>query len=294
MQGFYTVVKYFPDINREEGFGVGLILTNSKTSESFVKFSKERIRRINSAFDIVKSKLIELLITELEKKNFTQEYIDYLSKYENGTIRYTSPKIIVAEDFKHKFDELYLRLIADYKELNFESRLTNKTIRLGSSFRKILISDSCINEKLNIDYRFKDNELNTLLFKNTNIDFIGGNGSIFCGEIIDLANEEDSIKRNFYKTITLFEAIEKTYQKIKRFNPKDCKILIRKDQADMEENTEYMTILEGWSKNANYDLLIEKDLEKFVEKIRKQIIDKNIISFEDWSKKFKQEISFHE
>lgn len=284
MKGYYTIIKYYPDIQKNEGFGIGLILIEL-SGEVHIKSSTQRINRINSAFGINKSKLLEIALKEITKDKGKIDLIriNYLSKYENGIIRYDVPKVVIADNLSEKFEILYEKFVADYNELTEPNKI--KKIRLGSRFRMKLESDYYIKDRVSINYSFDKNALTNFFFNNTSIDFIGGNGNIFCGEILNLDNEENTIKQNFHKTISIFDALEKKYSKIGKFDPRDCKILLDKKQVEKKESAQYMDILNTWHKTANYDLIIEDKLDNFVDRIRNQIRENNIIPFDEWNRK---------
>lgn len=291
MKTHFSIIKYHPDSNREEGFGIGLILTDAKSAKSYVKFSIDRVKRINSAFGIKRSLLVDLVIKDLEKKDFDFRYLDYLSKYENGTIRYTSPKIVVTTHLMQKFDELYKKFIADIKEKDGSDKLHLKRKDIRRTIKNSLKADAIISSRLNIGYKFENNILTRLIFPGVEIDYIGGNGSIYCGEIINLDFEESTVQNHLYKTLTLFEAFDRTFRKINKFEPEDCKMIISKEQAEEEENSDYMAILENWHKRAGYELLIKNNIVDITDSIKRQVEEKNIIPFVEWSKKLKEDKS---
>ena len=212
MKGYLSIVKYYPDTNRDEGFGIGLILISENIEISLKKVSSERIKRINSAYGIKKSSLIDLAVEEIMEKDFNKKILDYNSVYENGNIRYSKPQIIESNDLYKKFEELYNKFAADYYEENFEDEsIQTRGVfeRLGSQLRKKLKSNKIINERLNVGYDFKDNSISKFLIGSSKIDFIGGNGSVYAGEIINLDLSEEALQRNLFKIITLFEALKK-------------------------------------------------------------------------------------
>lgn len=292
MKGYLTTIKYYPDNNRPEGFGIGLIVCTENGSESYVKFSAHRLKRINSAFGLKKSKLIELVFEDYSSKAFDFNSLEYMSLYEQGNIRFSKPKILITENLRDKFTELYKKYVADYAELEDSDILLKKTTpqKIGSKLRSKFKKNVHINQRLNIGYNFKNNLLGNFLIGNTQIDFIGGNGSIFCGEIINLDVNEESIQKNLFKTITLFEAIKETYNKHNKFDPKDCKFLVLKEHAENKENAEYMDTLNTWHNKADYDLLIKNSLDEFENKISAIVENKNIKKYEEWVREFEMEL----
>lgn len=287
MKAYFSILKYYPDNNREDGFSIGLILTRSKGADAILKFSNERIRRINNAFGIKKSKLIELTLLDLQSRDFSKESLDYLSVYENGNLRFTKPQIIVSNDLKINFDELYSKYVADYYEDDYLKNIDMKfstSPRIGQFLRKRFKSNQVLNSRLNIGYDFKDNYLSNFLIGNANIDFIGGNGAVFSGEIINLELSEDSLQKSLFKTITLFEALEKTYKALNRFDPSNCKLLVLEEQALNPDKATYMDKLSTWQQKAGYELIIRKKISDFESDIQKEVYSKNIKKFEEWVK----------
>lgn len=289
MKANISIIQYFPDTNREEGFGIGLILSSGNLS--LVKVSSERIKRINTAYGLDKSKLIELAIDDITNKTYSAKSLEYLSVYENGNIRYSTPQILETENLEHKFLELYSKYAADYYEDEFIGKVDNSRkfqSRLGSSLRKIFQSNSVLNSKLNIGYNFKNNSISKFLIGNPNIDFIGGNGTVFSGEIINLDLNEESLQRSLNKTITMFEALDKSFSNMNRFDAKDCKLLVLEEQAMNPEKAEYMEILNTWHVKAGYDLIVKPELKDFEETITEVVNKKNIIRFDDWLNNIQQ------
>ncbi len=287
MKGYLSIIKYYPDNNRDEGFGIGLILISEEGKISLIKFSSERIKRINSAYGIKKSALIDLAVENISLKRFDKKTLDYNSVYENGNIRYSEPQIIDANDLSNKFNELYSKFVADYYEENFQTSSVQKreiSERLGGQLRKKLQSSVTINERLNIGYDFKENSINRFLIGSSKIDYIGGNGAIYAGEIINLDLSEEALQKNLFKTITLFEAFEKSFPK--RFSPNECKMLVLERQANDPDKADYMDKLNTWNKKANYGLVVKSDLNDFQKLIEKEVEEKNIIRFDEWVKKY--------
>lgn len=285
MKGYFTIIKYYPDNNRDEGFGIGLILISEDAEISFSKISSERIRRINSAYGIKKSSLIDLVLKNISQKKFDKKFLEYLSIYENGNIRYSKPQMIDTEDLSKKFDELYVQIVADYYEENFENLSVLKreiSERLGKQLRNKLQSSAKIYQRLNIGYDFKENSIGKFLIGSLKIDYIGGNGTVYAGEIINLDLSEEALQKNLFKIITLFEALEKSFPR--RFSPSECKMLVLEKQARDPEKADYMEKLNTWNKKANYGLVIKPDLEDFKNLIENEVDEKNIKRFNEWVK----------
>ncbi|MHB9011835.1 MAG: hypothetical protein ACYC49_06350 [Ignavibacteriaceae bacterium] len=285
MKGYLSIIKYYPDTNRDEGFGIGLILISEDAELSLNKISYDRIKRIDSAYGIKKSSLIDIAVDEITKKPISKKTLDYNSVYENGNIRYSKPQIIDSEDLSKKFNELYLKFVADYYEENFENTLMLKREipeRLGRKLRHKLSTSNLASTRLNIGYDFKDNSIGKFLIGSSKIDFIGGNGTVYAGEIINLDLNEESLQRNLFKTITLFEALEKSFPN--RFSSSECKMLVLASQANNPDKGGYMDKLNTWNKKAGYGLVIKSSLDDFQKVIENDIQIKNIKRYDEWVK----------
>jgi hypothetical protein len=66
MKTWFTTVKYAPNPDREEYFGIGLIMVSPESSAVQVRFSRERVNRINRALGIEKSSLLESAMQQTE------------------------------------------------------------------------------------------------------------------------------------------------------------------------------------------------------------------------------------
>lgn len=281
MKGFYSIIKYYPDINRDEGFGIGLHLISEDQSFNKIQFSEKRIKRINNAYNLKKTFLLESTLNDFKQTLLDKNKIDYLSVYSNGMIRFTKPQIIVTESFDEKFPLLYNKFIADYSEDGFDSsseNLKRYPKYISNKFRSSLKSNSVIEKSLDIGYEFKEIPL---LLGNPKIDYIGVNGKIYAGEIFDFEQTDESVQKNFNKTITLFDAFEKLYPE--NFEPSECKFLVLTEQAKKKEYNVYMDVLNSWNTKAQYGILIKDSLEDFHSVIESDVSTMNIKKFKKWS-----------
>lgn len=277
MKGFYSIIKYYPDINRDEGFGIGLHLISEDHSFNKFQFSEKRIKRINSAYNLKKSFLLNTTLNDFKQTALDKKTIDYLSVYSNGMIRFSKPQIIVTESFEEKFPFLYKKFIADYSEEGFDSssdNLKRSQKNITNKFRSSLKSNSVIEKSLDIGYEFKEI---LLLLGNPKIDYIGVNGKIYAGEIFNFDQSDESVQKNFNKTITLFDTFERLYPEI--FEPSECKFLVLSDQAKNKEYSKYMDALNSWHTKAKYGILIKNTLEEFQSIIEHDVKTKKIIKF---------------
>jgi len=281
---YFSIIKYYPDTVRSEGFGIGLIILNEEDSYYRIKISDERLKRINKIFGIKKSPLLDYILEDLRENHVGFSKLKLLSIYENGVIQFSHPKMISSEDIDERFNYYYDKFVADYNELPINlsnDNAPNNIKRPGYKLRNHFKKSKFINDHLNIGYKFEGSKIADYFVDVPKIDFIGGNGSIFAGELINLETSEETFQENLSRIITLYRALEKSFLKL--FIPNECKILLLQDQVNNSPNAElYMDKLQTWHKNVGFDLMIKDTVVDFSNEIEKTIHDKDIIKFEDW------------
>jgi len=123
MKAFLSIIKYYPDTHREDSFSIGLIIPPIDDFPGEIRISQQRIQRINIAFGLKASILLTNYFESISIVDFTYDKLVYLSKYENGSIRFSEPKAVILNDNKQSFNDLYLKLVADKSELNHDHSL---------------------------------------------------------------------------------------------------------------------------------------------------------------------------
>lgn len=281
MKAYYSIIKYFPVPERDDAFSIGLIIICPDNDICFRKISDERIKRVNSAFGVKKSLLVENTVNGIRNHDFSLEEIERLSVYENGVIRYTTPKIVISENIQNTFDDLYLKLVSDFKDPERKS-VVSERISVRKQVRNLMKADNEISRRLSIGYRFeKQEKVSRFLFSSTEVDFIGGNGALYCGEVPDLEQNPESLEKNLNKTFVLFDVFNRVFSPTNQFQPRDCKIIIDREQADNSENSKALEKIENWHKDFGYDLLIGEP-QQIIGTIKKQISERNVRPFDEW------------
>lgn len=283
MKGYFSIVKYYPSSLIEDGFSIGLIVVSDDKSGFLFKVSTERINRIKKAYGVKQSELLEFAIEELKNSKLDYNKLKFRSIYENGILRYTEPKPFVYTDINIEFNKLFELLVLgeDKDETSQPKKLTSS--KLKNYFRKILLDDNKIKKSVNISYDFKDDQVSNLLIGKYHISFIGANGEIYAGELIDFSLSELSIQQNLFKTLAIFEALEKTYPE--NFAPEACNFLVVENDYLNSNNKQYLQTLKNWKNKAGYNLLVSKRIEDFIPQIRDDVEKKSIIPYTEWINK---------
>lgn len=276
---YYSIIRYFPNTLNDEGFAIGLIITDEQGLQFKFDISYEKIKRINSIMGIQKSRLLESFFNYLKSSNLDKKKLNYLSIYENGSLRYTPPKILSTDsnDFESLF-EVYFRQFVTVKKVEFGDRQKFSTSRISHKFKTSLRDNSNIKERLNLDYDLKNSNLSNYFISTSKIDFVGVNGNIFAGEFLDLNNSEETVGAKLNQTIAAFKTFEENFPD--NYAPEECKILLLQEQFDNKK--EYVEKLEAWSNSAGYSLFIRPSLEQFSYSIEEIVKRKNINRFDEW------------
>jgi len=298
MKKWFTTVKYAPNPDREEYFGIGLIMVSPESSAVQVRFSRERVNRINRALGIEKSSLLESAMQQAEGLSKSREPVDlkhleYLSVYENGVIRYAAPKpLVIAHDnpdeslddlMARRFDRLYQKLIADKEENN--TRIS-RGHALATAFRRIAKDNFDFQRYLNIDYKLDSAELQTeILLPEIRLDFIGGNGSIYCGHFLNLNASGSTLSENISKTISLYDCLNKLYGSFEQNSKKEQKIILDKKQAEQKGAKQALNLIELVTDNKPYEIVQVSDTRKFMNEVLEEAKLLGVEPFSSWIKK---------
>ena len=288
MKTYFTTVKYAPNPDRDEFFGIGLIMVSPESGAVKVRFSRERVTRINRALGIDKSSLLESAIQQTEglaksRESVDVKHLEYLSVYENGVIRYTAPKqLVIAHDnpdesaddlLEQRFDRLYNKLIADKQE-KIEKNRSKGRHTLATAFRRMAKDDFDFQRYLNIDYKLDSAELQTeILLPEIRLDFIGGNGAIYCGHFLNLNASGSTLSENISKTISLYDCLNQLYGAGK----KEQKIILDKKQAEQKGAKQALNFIDLVTDNKPYEVVLVSDTRQFMDDVLEEAQNKGFV-----------------
>ena len=298
MKNWFTTVQYAPNPDREEYFGIGLMMVSPEIGTAQVRFSRERVNRINRVFGIDKSSLLESAMRQAEGFVKSQDALDvkhleYLSVYENGVIRYTAPKpLVIAHDnpeesaadlVEQRFNRFYHKLIDDKQEKRTNSSGSNNAF--ATAFRRMAKKNFDFQHYLNIDYKLESEELQTeILLPEIRLDYIGGNGSIYCGHILNLNAGESTLSENISKTISLYDCINKLFGTNTHKGNKAQKIILDKKQAEQKKAKQALNFIELVTDNKPYEVVQVSDTRQFMNDVLTEVKEKGVVPFSSWIK----------
>ena len=297
MKTWFTTVKYAPNPDREEYFGIGLILVSPEIGAVKVRFSRDRVTRINRALDIEKSSLLESAMHQAEGLAKSREpldikHLEYLSVYENGVIRYATPKpLVIAHDnpdesaddlLEQRFDRLYHKLIADKEEDG--AKRESKGSALGTIFRQKARVNRQLSTHLDIGYNVQHvHELNSsILLPEVRLDFIGGNGSIYCGHFLDLHVSESTLSKNISETLNLYECLNHYYNTGQQSGKKEQKLILDKNQYGSKGASKALEMIRLITKDKPYELKEVEDINRFMCEVQEEVQSMNVEPFTTW------------
>jgi hypothetical protein len=297
MKTYFTIVQYAPNPHREEYFGIGLVMVSPESGEVIVRFSRNRINRINNALNIRKSSLLESAVQKIELFEKAPEALDvkrleYLFAYENGVIRFTFPKPLVfdvesgtspSEVMAQRFDRLYIKLIDDGRETRSQSLRGQEP---GAKFRKCAKLSRELGAYLDIGYKFStdDFEADTLI-PDITVDFIGGNGALYCGNFINLKLQPATVQKNIAETQFLYKVLLSLFDGEGEHMHPECKIIIDDKQLDDRQAKQAMHSIERSVNGELYTLQRVPDMKRYVESVLEEVKARNVEKFTSWIKK---------
>ena len=221
MNSYYSIL--YASINPviQDKVSIGLILTGENAV--YFDYSKEKLSYLNrlfpkSAYNLLKDALknIELIVGETQKnekindlglsfkslkdKMFSQQYVAYLSRYNQNLLRFSEPKHIDIEPTRAYFNTLFEKYI--FKAHHEEKK---KGIDINSIVKNKLFPR--INERVNINKELTIEDIDTLVMP-VNIDFIGKNGNPVAGKTINFESRNYDLKAHFNDIISLIQAFD--------------------------------------------------------------------------------------
>lgn len=251
MKSFYSIVRFINNSLTNENLAVGMVVISGK--DVFYKFSADKVnlvKKINplncSLLEYTLDKIKSFIDDEILSKKplfsdltFNVEYLERLSIYNNGFLKFDRPSGINMFFDKEKFDDFFKR----YIELNIE--IPPKPIidrSFTNAINKAFIEP--LKDKIDINYKMKKGLIPNLFF-DYKLDGIGINGVIYTVKSIDLNAEPPLDKLN-----TQVTDLESLNHRIDLFGRGRLHI-------KPEENKHYLVVDNYLGKKASYKKLYE-------------------------------------
>jgi len=250
MKSFYSIVRFINNSLSNENIAVGMIVISGK--DVFYRFSSDKlnlVKKINplniSLLEYTLDKIKYFIENEILSNKplfsdltFNVEYLERLSIYNNGFLKFDKPSGINMSFDNEKFDGFFKR----YIELNIE--IPAKPI-IDRSFTNAVnkVFSEPLKNKIDINYKMKKGIIPNLFF-DYKLDGIGMNGVIYTVKSIDLNAELPIDKLN-----TQVTDLESLNHRVDLFG--------KKLKLQPEANKHYLVVDKYLGKKASYKNLYE-------------------------------------
>jgi len=221
MKPFYSVLYLKSESISDEKIAVGMLLNADQ--KPLFDYSEDKLKVASKIIDSEAVDSVEKLLNNIKRKvdslskdknqkeafdvdPFTNSYFDYLNRYSNNLILYSKPAENIGDFKLEDFDSLF-KLLVD-KNYGFEEKEP-------VTFRKKVeetLRTSRVSERLDIRYRVPKDRVKSIL-RSHEVDYIGANGKIYSGNVIDTTTDHYTIENKVYQIRALIEGlIELSYQ----------------------------------------------------------------------------------
>jgi|SRR6056297_1538057 len=274
MKSFYAILYATINPVIQEQIGIGLILTGKDAV--YFNYSPDKLRHIksfypNSAYQLLKDSLkniqntvnqtiekkevdaLNLKVEGLKDKVFTQEYIDYLARYNKNLLTFSRPKQIDIEPNEHYFNKLFEKYI-----FKTEKEEIIKEIRITDVVRKNLYPK--IEKRVNLDKELSKNEIDTLWMP-VNVNFIGQNDDAVIGKAIDFQKRNYTIEAELGHLAALIKAFDD--------KKKHAKYYVMADEPDKKLDKQHI-LWKDIAKTNYIDMVPTNEIDKIAEYIEEK------------------------
>jgi len=225
MKTFYSIIRITPNNISGDNVSIGILLFDGIKFNYYFSDKKRRIaaklldeniidldfivKQFALRFDEINEDSKDLKLFSRFDNLRDLSYFEYLNKYSNGLIQFSSP--ILVNDDSNQFDlEKLANLVFD------ESLLKSKPIEdVKSVEAEKIITDKLINpvkDKIHTFYKFSTANLQSIFFP-FEMDCIGKNGSLIGAKYLPFDKTKQSLDNSLSHYITLISTLANTYNK---------------------------------------------------------------------------------
>ena len=215
MKPYYSVLYLKSESVSDEKIAVGMFLDTDR--KPLFNYSEEKLKAASKIIDSEAVDSVERLLKNVKKKvdslskdknqkeafdvdPFTKSYFDYLNRYSNNLILYSKPAENIGDFKLEDFDSLFKLLVdnnygSEVKETRTFRKKVEETLRA-----------SRVSERLDIKYRVPKNRVKSIL-RSHEVDYIGANGKIYSGNVIDTSTDHYTIENKVYQVRALIDGL---------------------------------------------------------------------------------------
>lgn len=228
MKSFYTLIKVRTNQLSGDSLTIGVVVFNEFKFK--VQFSNQKISTAKSLVDI-DNKFFNLIIKEIKMKlessnndfdlykngllnvdhKFNDTYFDYVARYSNGIIEFTTPKFISLKDPDKEFSKIFSMFVD--KSIFINDLITEKKVIEENFQRKIKTNlIDRVEEKVHTNIKL-DHDVIPTLINTFELDCVGKNGVLIGAKSISFNQSKDTIHKNLNTYISIIAHLSKKYHK---------------------------------------------------------------------------------
>lgn len=235
MKTFYTILSFNikPEINERLSIALIMIcgekvffryspyklsiiqkLTNKETlkaTQTYLKLIEEAVYSKKAFYS--KADLLEIKAESKYDRLFSEQYIEYLSRYNNNLVSFTSPNFIELEGTDHLFDLLYYKFIGDFDNEKEQEQEQVKYIEL---LKKEFYPR--VKPHFNIEKEITSTQFASLI-TSVKVDLMGKNEITVFGQSIDFEKKNNSIEYTVGNLLQIKRAFPDAKQFVIGFEP---------------------------------------------------------------------------
>lgn len=228
MKSFYSLIKIAPNEMSGDTLTIGIILSTSTGFKvKFSKLKKQLSKSILSSDTTIIDFIEKEILSKVKEHNkimsnnkkalfelptlLNSDYFSYLSKYSNGLLKFSSPKIIADNVNDSKFDKLF-SLFVDSSLIIEEDKKPAKKIE-KIFFEKVnakLISR--VKDRVHV-HQTIDSKIVPSLFNPFQIDCIGLNGVLVGAKALPFTQSRDTLHKSINTYISVIAQLSSRYNK---------------------------------------------------------------------------------
>lgn len=285
MKKFYTIIQLAPNKAAGDTVAIGMLLFDGSKLKYYISDKKKNIalkllndknvdidffiKQITNKCDIINNDIDERNLFNKYDKISDVSYINYLSNYSNGLLKFSKPTVFFDEVDDFKFNDLinlffnetiFKNEIVIHNEINIEAIVQNELIKK-------------VTNKIHTNYKFSPNNLNSIYFP-FEMDCIGLNGSLIGAKLMSFEKSKTTLDKNLSHYFTLISMLSSKYNKSLKDN-KFYLITEEPSEINSEEHrvwesiikNELVTLIHPEQSNTVADLVFEKNASKFLEEV---------------------------
>lgn len=189
---------------------------------------------------------------------FSKEYIEYLSKYSNGILAFSTPELVPIEFTQAKYETYFYNFVGE--AIPGKTKIENITFakKIKPAFEKEGLED-----KADIKFTFEPITFSGIL-KETQIPLITKNGAITAIQTVDFSLGEQTVVHHLYETKIIQQALTVFAYKAKT-TIKKIKIAFEEPSLGTDQHKLFDLSIQNYK--ADFDFITPDVLEKETENI---------------------------